>query len=715
MQKSWLLPFLATLVMSSLSGAADVEWVHHGNDAAEQRFSELSAINTDTVTELGLEWQFEFPSHRVMEATPLVRDGVMYTTTAWSTVYALDARTGTLLWSYDPEVPRSHLSRGCCGPANRGVALWQNSVIFGTYDGRLISLDAESGSLQWETRTVPEDGSAYTITAAPRVVDDKVIIGNGGAEFGVRGYVSAYSAATGQQQWRFYTVPGNPADGIEDEAMEMAMKTWSGRWWEVGGGGGTVWDSVAYDADAGLLYIGTGNGSPWNREIRSPGGGDNLFLSSIVALNASTGEYQWHYQTTPAENWDYTATQHIILADIEIKGEVRKVLLQAPKNGFFYVIDRLTGELLSAEAYANVSWAMHVDMYTGRPVETELANYQKTGGSMISPAPFGAHNWQPMAFSPDSGLVYIPKQEIPSFYAPDKKFRYKFGRWNTGTDLYEGRHPRSDIMVRALVDSSIWGELLAWDPVAAEPRWQIRFDSPANGGILATAGGLVFQGRHDGQFVAYDADDGEQRWSFQSDSNVLAAPISFSIDGEQYVAVSSGRGGALMMSAADVADQSLGNNNRMLVFKLGAKGALAAFKKPSLGERNLPLGITEDVEQITLGNQHFHRYCATCHGMSARSSQLVPDLRYLSGEKSEHFTAIVMGGIAQHKGMPGFADVLDLRDVEAVRSYLYHEASKVEMNEESLIDKAWYWFYYAQFKIGGLFPALAPYSRDLFF
>jgi PQQ-dependent dehydrogenase (methanol/ethanol family) len=432
-------PATTALVDNDRIVNADAEpgnWLSNGRTYSEQRYSPLDQVNEATVGDLGLAWYLDLDTSRGQQASPLIVDGVMYSTSAWSKVQALDAATGELLWQYDPEVPPEWDAKACCGVQNRGAAVWKGRVYAGTLDGRLIALNAETGKLDWETRTT-DASFRYSITGAPRIVKDKVIIGNGGAEYGVRGYVTAYDTETGEQVWRFYTVPGDPAKGFESETMAMAAETWSGTWWSQGGGG-TAWDSFAYDAELDLFYIGVGNGSPWPRALRSPGGGDNLFLCSIVAVRPDTGEYVWHYQTVPGDTWDYTAVQHMILADIEIAGELRKVIMQAPKNGFFYVLDRQTGEFLSAENYMPVNWATHIDPDTGRPVETEFARYDETGEAVkIIPGPGGAHNWQPMSYSPDTGLVYIPAKQEPNVYFLDEGFSYRSFGVNLGTNIWD--------------------------------------------------------------------------------------------------------------------------------------------------------------------------------------------------------------------------------------------------------------------------------------
>ena len=507
-------------------------WLSHGRTYSEQRYSPLDKINDKNVGKLGVAWSFEMPAKRGMEATPLVIDGRMYTTSAWSVVYALDAKSGKLLWTYDPKVPRNWAKRACCDVVNRGVAAWGDKVYVGTIDGRLVALEAKTGKVVWDVNTINRS-QAYTITGAPRIVKGKVIIGNGGAEFGVRGYVSAYDAETGKMAWRFYTVPGDPKKGFESKTMEMAAKTWTGQWWKYGGGG-TVWDSMAYDAELDLLYIGVGNGSPWDRDVRSPKGGDNLFLSSIVALKPDTGEYVWHYQTTPGDTWDYTATQHMILLNAKIAGEDRKLLVQAPKNGFFYVLDRTNGELISAEKFVQVTWASKVDLKTGRPVETKNARYPDPKKPQFTfPSPFGGHNWHPMAYSPKTGLVYLPAQEMPFVYGKRKGFKYKPGEWNLGVKFSHSSLPE-DRKAAAKIIPLLKGRLLAWDPVKNKKVFSIEHPGPWNGGVLATAGNLIFQGTPGGTFNAYRADNGKKLWSTHAQTGVVAAPATYAVDGEQY-------------------------------------------------------------------------------------------------------------------------------------------------------------------------------------
>ncbi len=667
-------------VESTSPPQADVEWGKHGLNDSENRFSELTHINADNVSTLGLAWYFDYPTHRGMEATPLVIDGTIYTSGSWSMVYAHDAVSGELKWMYDPQVPRDWAVKLCCDVVNRGVAYDQGRIYFGTLDGRLIGLNAADGKPLWEVQTT-DRSRPYSITGAPRIVKDKVIIGNGGGEFGVRGYVSAYAVATGEMLWRFYTVPGNPAEGFESEAVERAAGTWGGgEWWEVGGGG-TVWDSMAYDAELNLLYVGVGNGAPWNRQIRSPDGGDNLYLSSILALNPDDGSYVWHYQTTPGETWDYTATQHMILTELEFEGKSRKVIMQAPKNGFFYVLDRSTGELLSAEPYAKVTWASHVDMETGRPVETEGARYlDGTATPLQLPGPIGGHNWHPMSYNPNTGLVYIPAQDVPWVYQTDANFEHRKGYWNTGTDNLIAALP-DDPAIKSAILSTVAGSIVAWDPVAGGPRWRFEHRGPWNGGILSTAGNLVFQGNASGQVVAYSADEGRQLWAFDAQTGVVAAPVTYRINGEQYIAVTTGWGGALPLVAGEaMLSGPMPNRSRLLVFKLDGDTVLPAATPAELVIDPPPLTAT--AEQVLAGKAVYLRYCVFCHGDGMVSGGTTPDLRALTPEKHAMWDAIVLGGMHWQNGMVGFGGEISQEDSANLRHYAI-ERAHFSLNEET--------------------------------
>ena len=696
------------------------EWLNHGRTYKEQRYSPLTDINKNNVNELDLAWSFKFDTARGMEATPILHDGVLYVSTGWSHVHAIDARSGDELWHYDAKVPKSQLAKTCCGPVNRGVAIWQKDnssplqIFFGSLDGRLIALDAKTGKENWSVQSTPTDGN-YSITGAPRIVKDMVIIGNGGGELGVRGYITAYDVSSGEMRWRFYTVPGDRNKPQESEALKKALPTWSGEeWYKLGGGGGTVWDSIVFDPELDILYIGTGNGSPWNRDLRSPGGGDNLYLSSIVAINPDNGKYIWHYQTTPADNWDYTATQQMILAEIEINNEIRSVIMQAPKNGFFYVLDRKTGELISAEKFGHVTWATHVDMETGKPVESEFADYQENGGSYIWPSPYGAHNWQPMSYSKKTGYIYIPVQTIPAYFSGQKEVSYKVNRWNTGVNLNESRSPASWVAAKASLDALVYGELVAWDPIKQERAWTVRHPKPSNGGTLSTAGDLVFQGTWDGAFAAYDALSGDQLWQYQSDSAILAGPITYELDGEQYVAVTQGSGGVVMLTIGEEIRKNFVNQNRLLVFKRGdfnlerltANNTMASLESVKF-EHDL------DIARVKNGEYLYHNNCASCHGLDAKSNYVVPDLRYMSEETHDNFATIVLGGSLTHKGMIGFYETLSLDDVGMIHDYLRDEQRSVaEKLEMTFSQKVEYWFNYAISKLGEKFPEILNATRD---
>ncbi len=660
----------ANVDTAAIAATTSENWLGHGNDYREQRYSELKQISADTVANLGLAWSFDTDFNRGLEATPIVVDGVIFVSANWSVVYALDAKTGKQLWKYDPAVPREWAKMACCDVVNRGVAVYQGKVIFGTLDARLIALDAATGEKIWETQSADITAYPYTITGAPRVFKDKVLIGNGGAEYGARGFVAAFDVNSGEELWRFYTVPGNPADGFESAAMEKAAATWTGKWWEYGGGG-TVWDSMVYDPELDQLYIGVGNGSPWNQKVRSPGGGDNLYLSSIVALNPDTGEYLWHYQETPGESWDYTATQHIMLADMEWQGETRKVIWQAPKNGFFFIIDRENGKLLSAEPYARVNWATHYDLDTGRPVETERARYE-TKPEFIRPSSMGAHNWQPMAYSPDTGLVYIPAIDALFKYEDVEDYLHKWGQWNLGVKLEQDAAP-NHVLAQLMMKQVATGSLLAWNPTTQSAAWSVPYPMPWNGGLLATGGNLVFQGTATGEFRAYAADSGDQLWQFDARTGVMAAPVTYTVDGEQYITVLAGWGGAFGLIAG-IEQVTQPPPSRILTFKLGAKGELPVNPVKQINPAPEPGEVS--AEDLAAGRTLYHEFCAGCHGTDAVSNGAVPDLRHLPSVYYDNFDKIVLDGVMRKMGMVGFRDVLTEEDSALIKAYVLTQAQE---------------------------------------
>ncbi|HEY2446809.1 MAG TPA: PQQ-dependent dehydrogenase, methanol/ethanol family [Rhizomicrobium sp.] len=671
---------IAAIDGAKIANPESSDWLSNGRDYREQRFSPLARIDTGNVKNLGVAWEFRTHSSRGLEATPIVADGVMFITASWSRVTALDAKTGSLLWSFDPHVPGAWARNACCDVVNRGVALWKGAVYVGTLDGRLIKLDARTGKPLWDVNTIDRT-KPYTITGAPRIVKGLVVIGNGGAEYDARGYVSAYDGDSGRLRWRFYVVPGNPSRPPENPAMRAALKTWPvshGKyaWWRMGGGG-APWDSMAFDPDLDLLYVGTGNGAPWNGNMRSPGGGDNLYLSSILALRPETGQLVWHYQTTPGDMWDFDATSHMILADLPIGGVTRKVIIQAPKNGFFYVLDRASGKLISAKPYAVVNWAKSIDPATGRPVESPEARY-KDKMALVMPPTTGAHNWQPMAFDPQTGLVYIPAMDGTALFMPQNPLSYQPRAWNTGNDfaaisaailaaVKSGKPPPPEL-----------GFIKAWDPVTQKEVWHVPMTGSWNGGLLATAGGLVFGGGADGFFSAYDAKSGAKLWSIDLTTGILAPPMSYAVDGEQYVAVLAGWGGAGGLAGFTDPNSALSkyrtNEGRLFVFKLGGRQKVAALPPEERQMDAEPPPQTADAATLQHGFDLFHRNCTVCHGFFAQSEGVVPDLRTVQPAVWDNYDAIVLGGALSDGGMASFKDILSKNDVTAIRAYVLSQS-----------------------------------------
>lgn len=660
------------------AAADDGNWLTHGRTFNEQRFSPLTQINRETVPDLGLAWFRDMGTNRTLEATPIMVDGVLFFTGAWSRVYAMSADDGEMLWSFDPKVSGEWGRRTCCDVINRGVAVYEGKVYVGALDGRLIALDANNGEQLWTVDTIVDRERDYSITGAPRAANGKVFIGNGGAEFGVRGYASAYDADSGELLWRFFTVPGDPSKPFEHPELEMAAKTWSGGpWWEYGGGG-TVWNSIVYDPEFDQVYLGTGNGSPWSHALRSPGGGDNLFLASIVAVDASTGRMNWYYQQVPAENWDYTATQDMALAEMEVDGVMRKVLLQAPKNGFFYVLDRSDGTLLRAHPFAAVNWASHVDLDTGRPVLNPEVDYLEKA-KWVMPGPLGAHNWQAMSVDVDAGLVYLPVHDIPFIYSMPQGwqktglYQRVRGQSNLGIEL-----ERVAGIIVENIDTAMptKGYLKAFDPLSGEARWTVELPHYWNGGVLATNGGLVFHGDAQGYLSAYNKDSGEVLWQFNTYTSILAAPVTYSVDGVQYVSILTGTGGGDLFGPGSIdagetlASGKYGNAGRMLVFKLGGAEELPL---PALRDRSIPEQDLIDVpdEDLAGGERLYFANCATCHGFAARAAGAgIPDLRRMTPAIHDSFAAIVLGGSRMSNGMASFANVLTAEQAEQVHNYI---------------------------------------------
>ena len=646
------------------------DWPGYGRTFGEQHFSPLREINDGNVGKLGLAWSMDLGVGNPA-TIPVAVDGILYFSSGLSVVHAVDAVTGKLLWTHDTGTGEKAGAKMRSSWGARGIAYWNGKLYVGTQDGRLIALNARTGDEVWSVLTVDKADGRY-ITGAPRVFAGKVIIGNGGADSSnSRGYVTTYDATTGKQLWRFFIVPGDPAKGFEDKTQEMAAKTWTGEWWKYGGGG-HAWNAFAYDPETDTVFVGTGNGAPWNQKIRSPGGGDNLFLCSIVALDAKTGAYKWHYQVNPGETWDFNAAMDMELADITIDGQPRKVIMQAPKNGFFYVIDRISGKLISAEKIAKVTWASKIDLATGRPVENSAARFPNGKSFEMWPAFTGAHSWMPMAYSPQTKLVYIPKIETGAVY-DDKGIDLQHWQRAPGFGADLGVNINPDLK-DPLQNTSA---LLAWNPATQKEVWKVPTIGGWNGGVLATGGNLVFQGQLDGRFSAYAADTGKELWHFPAQAAIVAAPISYRAKGHQYVTIFVGMGTSAGINAATHGGIAIDNRTqakRILTFMIDGKAKLppaAPVKVAALPDPD----YRPDPTLAGAGANVYNQRCWACHGFGARSGGSAPELRASPiPQSAEAFTAIVRDGALVANGMPKFPELTDT-DLAAVRQYLRSRAT----------------------------------------
>ncbi|WP_428410329.1 PQQ-dependent dehydrogenase, methanol/ethanol family [Hyphococcus sp.] len=680
------------------------DWPFSGGDIESTYFSRLDRINKENVSQLGFAWDFPLHTNRGQEATPIVIEGVMVTSSTAGRVVALDAVTGELIWRFDPEVDMQVNRTVCCDMVNRGVAVDRGRVFVGALDGVLYALDFKTGKILWKADTAEDTTRGVNITGAPEVAGDVVIIGNGGAEYDVRGYVTAYDVSTGEERWRFYTVPRDPELGPqENPELEDALATWDpDSRWDVGLGG-TVWDAIQYDPEFNSVYIGTGNGGPYHLAKRSPSGGDNLYLSSIVALDPATGRVKWHYQETPGDSWDYTATAPMTLAKLEIDGAETPVLLHAPKNGFLYLIDRRDGKVLDAHSLVFQNWASGIDEETGRPILTpENADYS-VEPKIVFPGTTGASNWHPFSYSPETGLYYGAVLDMGNLLmtTPGKK-PFRKGAINSDASIMFGADlpvtisalpPFVQEMVKALPEWSrveenpAKSELRAIDPLTGETVWSAPYAGwQDRSGVMSTAGGLVFAGEAGGRFNVYDAATGERLKSIDAGTTIIAAPMTYEVDGVQYIAVMAGWGGGGWPYVPRYgAAYERRNDGRILVFKLGGGETPKPDLLPPLEPApSAPEDLFADAseEMIAKGRGLFYGNCAICHSNQHRS--ISPDLRRMSPSTHEIFNDILLEGLLVDNGMPAWGDLMSPEDADAIHAFLIAEQRRVRKEELEL-------------------------------
>jgi quinohemoprotein ethanol dehydrogenase len=681
---------------SRLRGA-DTEpqnWFTLGRDQNQTYYSPLAEIDASNVGRFGFAWAYDLGTARGQEATPIVIDGTMYTSGTWGYVYALDAATGEELWKFDPRADPRAARNPCCDLVNRGVAVWEGKVFVASVDGRLHALDAKTGTELWNADTIEDHKLSYSSTGAVYIAGDLAVIGNSGADMGkggVRGYVSAYEVESGSLAWRFYTVPGAPGQVPKDPVMALARKTWNPHRAPEYKGGGTVWDGFAYDPALQLIYFGTGNAAPYDLRLLGGKPKDALFTASIVALHADTGHLAWYYQATPGDHWDFDACQKLVLADLKIGGSTRPVILQANKNGFFYVLDRRTGRLVSAKNFTFVNWASSIDMKTGRPHLTKQANWY-SGPKIVYPSWAGGHSWPPMSFNPRTGLVYIPAIDVPSVWVDllHNGGRIKFvdsfftaigvfpdETYNAAAlKPYYGRLPDRKTLEGTRKVKLLREFIRAWDPIAQKMVWEHETTSGVrgyDGGVMSTAGNLVFQGRGNGELWVYAADSGKVLKTIQTGSHIMAAPVTYAVDGVQYVAVQVGYGGTgIGVGSIPPTSAALKyeNANRIVAFKLDGgevpkpmvrKGE--PFPKPPANEAS--------PTEIQAGETKFIEQCSRCH---AFGPNITPDLRKMPQQAHDMFKDILLGGAFATRGMESFIDVLSDKEVENIHAYLIEQS-----------------------------------------